>query len=276
MNFAKMHGCGNDFIVSHEVGPAEVPALARRAPALCDRRTGVGADGIVLVLPSPVADLAMRIINADGSEAEMCGNGIRCALRYALSRGLASGSAVTFHTLAGRIRAETQGELVRVDMGAPVLDAPAIPTAQAAGRVLMHELEAGGRSFAVTAVSMGNPHAVIYAEELSDELVLRYGPLLERHPFFPRRANIEFVKVLAEGEVALRVWERGCGETPACGTGACAAAVAGILNGRHGSPVRVRLTGGELRIEWNGDEQQSVFMTGPAAEVYTGRVSFNP
>jgi diaminopimelate epimerase len=272
MNFVKMHGCANDFVLTHEVSGGAMAALVAQAPALCDRRTGIGADGVILVLPSRTADLRMRIINADGSEAEMCGNGVRCFALYAALKGLYRGNALTVETLAGPVAVERRGEAFRVNMGSPVLDAARIPTTQQGGRVLMHPLEAGGRTFAVTAVSMGNPHAVVYADELSDELVLGIGPLLEKHPFFPRKVNVEFVTVLSPGEIRMRVFERGCGETMACGTGACAAAVAGVLNQRHGNHVTVHLRGGDLEVAWDGEPLHPVYMTGPAQVVFEGSV----
>ncbi len=270
MNFSKMHGCGNDFVVVHEMEC--VDELARLAPAICNRRRGVGADGVLVVLPSDHADLRMRIFNADGSEAEMCGNGIRCAHRYALKYGLRSGTAMVFETLAGPVGTESAGEQVRVNMGPPVLRGPDIPVALDLERIADHPLEVGGRRLRFTAVSMGNPHAVFHVDELSDELVLGIGPLVERHELFPRRVNAEFIQVLDSGRVRMRVFERGVGETQACGTGACASAVAGILTGRHGSPVIVELSGGELQVAWDGAAGDPVWMTGPAVEAFTGSI----
>jgi len=271
MEFAKMHGCGNDFVVAHEVG--DVEALGRAAPRLCDRRTGIGADGIVIVLPSSTADLRMRIFNADGSEAEMCGNGIRCAYRYARARGLCAAGRAVFQTGAGLVSTESAGERVRVNMGPPVLRAADIPVALSTDRVVDQPIVVGNRQLRFTAVSMGNPHAVFHVDALTDELVLGTGALVERHELFPRRVNAEFVVVESRDRVRMRVFERGVGETLACGTGACAAAVAGILTGRHGSPVAVELPGGQLDIEWGGRDDGPVWMTGPAVEVYTGTVA---
>ena len=266
MTCAKMHGCGNDFILTHHA--ADVDAVIRATPALCDRRRGIGADGVILLLPSRSADWRMRIFNADGSEAEMCGNGIRCAYRYAVAHGLCAEGRIVFETAAGPIATEAKGELVRVNMGFPVLRARDIPVALDEERVLNYPLRIGGKDFQFTAVSMGNPHAVFHVDALSDELVRGIGALVERHELFPRRVNAEFIQVLDSGSVRMRVFERGVGETLACGTGACAAAVAGILTGRHGSPVSVELPGGQLIIEWGGSQQDPVWMSGPAVAVF--------
>lgn len=273
MNFVKMEGCANDFILTDELQESGLADIAARTPHLCDRRRGIGADGIIFVLPSDVADYKMRIFNADGSEPEMCGNGIRCFGMFLKEKGLVSGSSLRVETLAGIKTIDFVDSGVRVDMGAPVLDGESIPVRHSGTPVVNVPVTvADGTGFAVTAVSMGNPHAVIYADELTDRLVLEYGKELEGHTFFPRRVNVEFVKVLSEHEVTMRVFERGVGETMACGTGACATAVAGILNGKHANQVTVHLLGGDLLIEWDGDPQHSVMMTGPANWVYEGNV----
>jgi diaminopimelate epimerase len=212
----------------------------------------------------------MRIINADGSEAEMCGNGIRCFAVYLRDTGMTQKQKLTIETKAGVIQTEYAGDRIRVTMGAPVLSGRAIPVNKDGGPIIGEKLSVDGKTFAVTAVSMGNPHAVIYADELTNELVHRYGSKLESHPFFPKKANIEFVKVLSDSEIRMRVWERGCGETMACGTGACASVVAGVLNRKNGNAVTVHLPGGDLFIEWDGDPTHPVFMTGPANRVYSG------
>ncbi len=270
--FAKLHGLGNDFIATHHAAEADLPALKAHAPHLCDRRRGIGADGILAALPSQRGDFRMVTINADGSEAEMCGNGVRCFALYLNEAGLSDKTELTIETPAGLIKTQRAGARFRVDMRPPVLDAPRIPTAQAEGRVVMAPLEVDGRAFAVTAVSMGPPHAVIYADELSDDLVLGWGPKLERHPFFPNGVNVNFIRVCGGDAVQMRVWERGCGETPACGTGACASVVAGVLVGRHGHEVTVHLRGGDLLVEWDGTPSHPVYMTGPAAWVFAGEV----
>ena len=268
-----MEGLANDFILTHDVGVNNVDSYQHKAAALCDRRRGIGADGIIFVLPSNVADFRMRIFNADGSEPEMCGNGIRCFGNYVQRLGLSAKTQLSVETGAGIIIVDMNNGMIRVDMGAPILDAARIPTAKAAGRVIMEPVTAGDRTFSITAVSMGNPHGVVYAGELTDELVLHYGKLLESHPFFPKKANIEFIKVINNGEIQMRVYERGCGETMACGTGACASVVAGVLNNKHGNRVVVHLLGGDLLVEWDGNPTHSVFMTGPAQWVYEGEIS---
>ena len=274
MNFYKMEGLGNDFIVTHDLNEKEILRFKDQFVALCDRRKGVGADGIIFVLPSDKCDFKMRIFNSDGSEPEMCGNGIRCFALYINLLKLSSLKKLSVETLAGVILTEIlDDEKIIVNMGKPVLNAPEIPVAQTSGRVLMKELNIDGRSFKINAVSMGNPHAVIYVDdEISDELVLGYGPKIETDPFFPAKTNVEFIKVLSPGEIQMRVWERGCGETQACGTGACASAVSGIVNGLHGKSVVVHLPGGDLNVSWSGSEGDSVFMTGPARSVFQGCV----
>lgn len=273
MNFTKMHGLGNDFIV---VAAGEVPrGAAEMARRLCDRHFGIGADGLVFVLPSSAADIGMRIYNADGSEAEQCGNAVRCVGKYAFERGLVRSRELTVETGAGlqRIWLEGSGETVErvsVDMGAPVLRGPDIPVALDREPVVREPVEAGGRTFHFTAVSMGNPHAVIFLEEWDGVNVGETGPLIEGHPLFPRRVNVEFARVLGPGEVEMRVWERGCGETLACGTGACATVVAGVLEGRMRRKAVVHLRGGDLEIEWR--PEGPVYMTGPAVEVFRGEI----
>jgi diaminopimelate epimerase len=275
MKFVKLEGLANDFIITADTlgGGAALPEMIRgRAAFLCDRRRGIGGDGVICVLPSKKADFAMRIFNADGSEAEMCGNGIRCFALYLKKTGLWDRPQCAVETLRGVVTTSYEGNSIRVNMGPPILDAPEIPVARASGDVIMERITVDKREFSVTAVSMGNPHAVIYADELSDELVLTYGKKLESHPFFPKKANIEFVKVISGTEIRMRVYERGCGETMACGTGACASVVAGVLNHKHGTKVTVHLLGGDLLVEWTGDRKSPVFMTGPATWVYSGEI----
>lgn len=273
MNFTKMEGLGNDFIITHEIADGMVQSVAKHASWLCDRRRGIGADGVMFVLPSRRADFRMRIFNSDASEAEMCGNGIRCFALYVKALGLTNFKRLTIETLAGEIITELiSDKLVKVNMGTPILDASRIPLAQGEGRVAMQELAIDDKIFKFTAVSMGNPHTVIYTEEISDELVHIYGKKIETHPLFPKKTNVEFIKVISEKEIAMRVWERGCGETQACGTGACASAVSGILNKLHGKDVAVHLPGGDLQIQWSGSETDAVYMTGPAEKVFEGNI----
>jgi diaminopimelate epimerase len=269
-----MNGLGNDFIiVAHfETLPAGASEMAR---TMCDRHFGIGADGLVFILPSAKADVCMRIINADGSEAEQCGNAVRCVAKYAFDHGLATKEALTVETLAGIQRVWVTAEggraiRVKVDMGAPILQGEAIPVAACQERIVNHPIEVAEASFSFTGVSMGNPHAVIFVDDAPGFDVEKWGPLLETHSMFPNRANIEFVSIISPGEVEMRVWERGCGQTFACGTGACATVVAGVLTGRTNRQALVHLKGGDLEIEWN-EADNHVYMTGPAEEVFTGR-----
>lgn len=274
MKFLKMEGLGNDFIITHEVDKGAIQNIKIQAVNLCDRRKGIGADGIIFILPSDKYDFKMSIINSDGSEAEMCGNGIRCLALYTKLLNLTALKKISIDTLAGVITTELlKNDQVKVDMGKPILNGPDIPVAVESGKVLMRDLAINGKNFKINAISMGNPHAVIYVgDQITDEQVLGYGPIIEKHPFFPKKTNVEFIKVLSSNEIQMRVWERGCGETHACGTGACASVVSGIINKLHGNSVTVHLPGGDLLVEWGGVETDSVFMTGPARKVFEGIV----
>jgi diaminopimelate epimerase len=272
--FTKMQGCGNDYVYvdgfHHEV--ADPVELARR---ISDRRFGVGSDGLILALPSTRADFRMRMWNADGSESEMCGNGIRCVAKFVADRGLAAKKdRLTVETGAGLKVVDLvreRGEVVAatVDMGAPILERGQIPMAGAAGRVVDEPLVVDGTTLRVTGVSMGNPHVVTYVPSTADAPVTTLGPRVERHASFPRRTNVHFVEVLAPGEVRQRTWERGSGETHACGTGACAVTVAGVLTGRTARELTLHLLGGDLHVAW--PEGGHVHMTGPATQVFEGR-----
>jgi len=272
--FTKVQGLGNDFILinclQEPVWSGDLPGLARRA---CDRRFGIGADGLVLLLPSDKADVGMRIFNPDGSEAEMCGNAVRCAARFLYERGIVCRKEVRVETLAGVMKPVLLFEgnrvaAVRVDMGEPHLERSEIPMTGPPGRVLNEPLVLDGSTWHVTGVSMGNPHCVIFVPDIEKVPLAEIGPRLETHPSFPQRTNVEFVEAVNPAQVRMKVWERGAGETMACGTGACAAAVAGALNGFTGRTVTVRLAAGDLLIEWAKDDH--VYMTGPAEEVFTG------
>lgn len=274
MKFTKMEGIGNDYVYVNgfEVEVADPPALARR---ISDRHYGVGSDGLILILPSEKADLRMSMMNADGSVAEMCGNGLRCVAYYAWKHRLVPDRKMVVETGAGLLTVEVLGEdgpgcgRVRMDMGPPRLEREKIPMEGAPGRVIDEPFEVLGETVRVTAVSMGNPHAVIHVHgDVDDYPVEKLGPAIENHPRFPRRTNVEFVQVLSDGEVRQRTWERGSGETLACGTGAAAVAVAGVLTGRTRSPLRIHLRGGDLELEWDGEG--SVMQTGPATMVFTG------
>jgi diaminopimelate epimerase len=268
MRFTKMQALGNDFIVLDSRGRElrEPGALARR---LCRRRFGIGADQMLVLTESRKADFRMLIYNADGGEVEMCGNGIRCLAKYIWERGLSDKDTLDIETAAGTIRPGKAGEMVRVDMGAPVLEGRDIPV-DLDGPVLDHPLPVEDKLFLVNCVSMGNPHAVIFIDNLGGLPLSYYGPRIESHPLFPRRTNVEFVEVLGPGEISMRVWERGAGETLACGTGAAAAAVASALKGLTGRAVTVHLEGGDLLVQWAEDGH--VYMTGPAEEVFEGEI----
>jgi diaminopimelate epimerase len=273
MQFTKMHGAGNDYVYVNaftERLPGDLPELARR---MADRHFGVGGDGLVVIGPSERADARMRMFNLDGSEAEMCGNAIRCVGKYVYDHGIARRENVTIETGRGVLSLQLfpeKGKVqrARVNMGAPILKSAEIPTTLAGDPPALVPLDVAGRRFEVTCVSMGNPHCVIFVDEPTDELVLQIGPEVERHPAFPRKVNVEFIRILSRNEFQMRVWERGSGETWACGTGACAAAVAGVLAGRLDRSSLGHLRGGDLWLEWADDGD--VFMTGPAVEVFTG------
>jgi len=271
-----MHGAGNDYVYVScfdQPIPADPAELAQQ---ISHRRYGVGGDGLILILPSEVADARMRMFNADGSESEMCGNGIRCVAKYVHDHGLASGTDLRIETGAGVLSlALTLGDddkvrQVTVDMGQPILDAPRVPTTLLpAGPVVDHPLEIAGQTFRVTCVSMGNPHCVIFVDSATDELVSGIGPLIEHDSRFPKRTNVEFVEVIRRGEVRQRTWERGSGETWACGTGASAVCVAGVLTGRTDEAILNHLTGGDLQLRWDRAADR-VLMTGGAIEVFSG------
>lgn len=274
MRFVKVHGLGNDFVLVNTLKEENLPPdLAGLAIKVCHRHFGVGADGLVLIKPSAEADFAMQIINSDGSEAEMCGNAIRCVAKYAYEQGLVNSRVMRVQTAAGIMVPELVMEngsvqAVKVDMGEPQLEREQIPMHGPPGRVVNEPLQAGADTFNITTVSMGNPHCIIFVPDVAAVSLETLGPQLENHPSFPRKTNVEFVQVLNGGEVHMRVWERGAGPTMACGTGTCAVAVASHLNGHTGRKVRVHLDAGALDIEWA--ENGHVFMTGPAEEVFTG------
>ncbi|MGN0017264.1 MAG: diaminopimelate epimerase [Candidatus Avelusimicrobium sp.] len=272
MQFTKYTGLGNDFVFLDGEAALSVQDPFSLAVKMCDRRFGVGADGLVLLLPSDKADVRMRIINSDGSEAEMCGNASRCVALHMFTRGLTDKKQISLDTLAGIIRTDITSldkKLVRVDMGQPRLTRGLIPMTGAADeRAVNVPLDVNGTQIYGTAVSMGNPHFVTFVENAQTAPVAELGPRLEKHPAFPRKTNVEFVQVLDDKTVRMRVWERGAGITSACGTGACATAVACMLNGKTGPRVTVKLDGGDLLIEW--PEHKNIFMTGPAREVFTG------
>jgi diaminopimelate epimerase len=273
LRFTKMHGIGNDYVYvdcfSQTV--ADPAGLARR---VSPRRTGIGSDGLILICPSSIADCRMEMYNADGSRGQMCGNGIRCVGKYAYEHGLARRESLRVETDAGikllRLHSDRGSVVsVTVDMGEPILEGPRIPVA-AEGRVVNVPLQVGADTYRITCVSMGNPHCVVFTPDVDALALDRLGPQFEHHPFFPQRVNTEFISVLARDALRMRVWERGSGETAACGTGACAALVAAVLNGQTDRRAIVHLNGGDLDIEWNADNH--VLMTGAAEEVFTGEI----
>ena len=272
--FTKMQGIGNDYIyINCLETPIDDPSIL--AVAMSDRHYGIGSDGLILVLPSDTADYRMRMFNSDGSESEMCGNGIRCFSKYLYDRALFKGTKVSVETAGGikHIDVEVrEGKAVaaKVDMGEPRLERERIPMKGASGRVIDEKLElSDGVSFNITCVSMGNPHCVIFVDDVKNFPVLLYGPQIENHPLFPSRTNVEFVTVMNSGEVIQRTWERGAGETMACGTGASAVCVAGFLTGRTGRSIVSHLSGGDLNLSWD-EASDHLFMSGPAVEVFEG------
>ena len=273
MRFTKMHGLGNDYVYVNgfEEQVDDPAALAR---AVSDRHFGIGGDGLILILPSDKADCRMRMFNADGSEAQMCGNGIRCVAKYVYDHGIARRTALTVETLAGVLALDLFAaggvvERVRVNMGEPRLQRAQIPMRGAPGEVINEPLLVNSSTFEVTAVSMGNPHCVVFVEDVDSFDVAHWGPLFEHHDAFPERVNTEFIQVHDRESFSMRVWERGSGETLACGTGASAAAVACHLTGRTGRRVTGHLLGGPLELDWQAGDNQ-VLMTGPAVEVFSG------
>lgn len=276
MKFTKMHGAGNDYVYVNCL-EEEVPNPAEASKFVSDRHFGIGADGLVLIKPSKRADFEMAMYNADGSQGEMCGNAIRCVGKYVYDRGMTNKAQLSIDTLAGMKYLELSIEngkvsRVKVNMGAPCLEAAKVPVKADTEQVISEPIEVGGKMYEMTAVSMGNPHCVVFLEEDVRELNLEaIGPAFESHPRFPQRTNTEFVNVVDASTLRMRVWERGSGETLACGTGSCATAVAAILNGKTGAEVTVKLLGGELEIAWEGGDAP-VYMTGPAVAVFDGEI----
>ena len=272
--FTKMHGIGNDYIYVNCLD-REIADPAALSVKMSDRHYGIGSDGLILVLPSDKADFRMRMFNSDGSESEMCGNGIRCFSKYLFDRALFKGAAVSVETGGGIKYIEIEagdGKAVaaRVDMGEPRLERNLIPMKGDPGRVLDEPLVlSDGTRFNITCVSMGNPHAVIYVDDVKNFPVTIYGPQIENHPLFPSRTNVEFVTVVSRTEVIQRTWERGAGETFACGTGASAVCVAGVLTGRTDRSIMSHLLGGDLKLVWD-EASDHLFMSGAAVEVFEG------
>ena len=275
IKFTKMHGLGNDYVYIDAINQ-KIQNELKLAQFVSNRHFGIGSDGLILICESKVADFKMRMFNSDGSEAEMCGNGIRCVGKFVYDKGFTSKTTVTIETLAGiktlklNIK-DKKVETVRVDMGEPILEADKIPVISKEEPVKNLELEAENRKFKFTCVSMGNPHAITIVENTKEFEVERYGKILEVDKAFPKKANIEFAQVIDKENIKMRVWERGAGETLACGTGACATAVACNLLNLTGRKVNIELLGGILNIEWNENDNH-IYMTGSAVTVFDGEL----
>ena len=276
VKFTKMHGLGNDYVYMDAINQ-KIENRSELAKFVSDRHFGIGSDGLILICPSEKADFRMQMFNQDGSEAEMCGNGIRCVGKFVYDKGLTNKKTITVETLAGiktLVMTEKNGkiEAVRVDMGEPILEPKLIPVISEENPVKNLQLKSEDKEFKFTCVSMGNPHAVAFIEEdVNDFDICKYGAKLEVNKAFPNKANIEFINVIDDKTLKMRVWERGAGETLACGTGACASAVAAMLNGYTSRKVTVHLLGGDLKIEWSKADNH-VYMTGTATTVFEGEI----
>ena len=277
MKFTKMHGAGNDYVYVN-CFDENVSDPAATAIKVSNRNFGIGSDGLILIMPSDKADVRMRMFNSDGSESEMCGNGIRCVAKYAYDHGIVAKTEITAETGAGILtlqlfpNAANKIDRVRVNMGPPRLSRAEIPmNGMPATQVVAEELTVLDKTFRITCVSMGNPHCIIYVDDVDTFPVATYGPLIENHQLFPRRTNVEFIQIISRTEVKQRTWERGAGETLACGTGASAVCVAGVLNNVTDRKILNHLAGGDLELEWV--ENGPVFMTGPATEVFSGEIA---
>lgn len=275
MKFTKMHGIGNDYVYvncfEEVISDPESTAIM-----VSDRHFGVGSDGLIMICPSKAADFRMRMFNADGSEGEMCGNGIRCVGKYVFDKGMTSKTTVEIETLAGikileMTAKEGRVEKVKVDMGEPILKPSEIPVLLGEETCISMDISTVGDSYKATCVSMGNPHVVVFVDSVDEIEIDKKGPPMENHKVFPNRVNTEFVEILDNGELKMRVWERGSGETLACGTGACAVLVASVLNKKSPRTNTVHLLGGDLSIEWN-EFDNHVYMTGPATTVFEGEI----
>ena len=275
MKFTKMHGCGNDYVyVNCFEEKVENPGMV--SEKVSDRHFGIGSDGLILICPSEVADFRMRMYNADGSEGEMCGNGIRCVAKYVYDHGMTTKKQVSIETGAGIKYLDLTVEngkvsFVKVDMGEPILEPERIPVLFEKERVVKEPIEVEGKEWKVTCVSMGNPHAVVFIDNTKELEIEKIGPHFEHHKLFPNRINTEFVQIISRTEMNMRVWERGSGETLACGTGTCASVMAAILNGLTEHKVLVHLLGGDLMIEYD-EKSNHIFMTGPATTVFEGEI----
>lgn len=278
MKFTKMHGCGNDYVYVNCM-EEELKQPEKVAQYVSDRHFGIGSDGLILICPSDTADFRMAMYNADGSEGEMCGNGVRCIAKYVYDHGLTHETSISIETKGGIKYLDLTVEngkvvLVKVNMGSPILEPQKIPILSDKEQVVNEPIQVGGREYFITGVSMGNPHAVVFVEDTASLDLEKIGPMFEHHSSFPERINTEFVQVLNQNEINMRVWERGSGETLACGTGTCASAVACVLNGKTENNLTVHLLGGDLEITY--DQQENiVWMTGPAETVFDGEIDLS-
>ena len=275
MKFTKMQGCGNDYIYV-DCTKNMIENIRETAIKVSDRHFGIGSDGLILIRPSDKADFMMDMYNNDGSSGKMCGNGIRCVAKYVYDKGLTNKTSLKIETLSGIKDLELSVEngkvkSVTVDMGSPVMKADAIPVISQKDELINEPVEIGGRTYNITCISMGNPHAVVFVDDVDNLALETIGPLFENHPMFPERVNTEFVLVLDRKHIKMRVWERGSGETLACGTGACASVIACILNGLTDHEVTVTLRGGDLLIRYD-EAANKVYMTGPAVTVFEGEI----
>ena len=278
MKFTKMHGCGNDYVYvngfTEKIEQDKKPEIVRK---LSDRHFGIGGDGVIFINPSEIADFEMEMYNADGSRSQMCGNGIRCVAKYVYDYGLTDQKSLTIESY-GAVKyidltlENDKVSMVRVNMGAPILESKLVPVVSDNEKVIDEEILVEGQAYHMTCVSMGNPHAVVYMDDVTNLDIEKIGPFFENHIRFPERTNTEFVKVIDRNTVEMRVWERGTGETLACGTGCCAIAVSCVLNGLTENKVTVKVLGGEIICEWN-QEENVVYMTGPAVTVFDGEVT---
>ncbi|HJJ06069.1 MAG TPA: diaminopimelate epimerase [Clostridiaceae bacterium] len=278
MKFTKMHGLGNDYVYIDCTEEQKIKDISSLAQFISNRHFGVGSDGLILICKSDIADFKMRMFNYDGTEAEMCGNGIRCVGKFVYDKGLTKKDNITVETLAGIKKLkfnikEGNVETVEVDMGEPILEPDKIPVISEEAIVKNLKIKARENEFKFTCVSMGNPHAITIVDNTKDFNIEKYGPVLEKDEHFPRRANIEFIELVDKNNIKMRVWERGAGETLACGTGACASVVACALNGYIENEANVELLGGTLKIRWD-KENNHIYMTGPATTVFEGEIDY--
>lgn len=276
IKFTKMEGLGNDYVYINCVNKQEIKDISGLAKKVSDRHFGVGSDGLILILPSDKADFKMRMFNYDGSEAEMCGNGIRCVGKFVYDKGLTNKKTVSIETLAGikvlNLNIENERvKTVKVDMGEPILEADKIPVISNENPVKNLKINVLDKEFIFTCVSMGNPHAITIIDNVGEFQIEKYGPVVENDSHFPKRINAEFIEIMDEKNIKMRVWERGAGETLACGTGACAVAVACYINGVTSRDVNIHLLGGTLNIKWDENDNH-VYMTGPAVTVFEGEI----